>query len=189
MTKILIDIFKAIWPFLKESWFQGDSLHVWLNKHKVAVAWLGLLLTLSISDLFLIQELSNQRIANYNTLQRNQRLSSENGLLKKDIDILKRDLFQANVKATQLDECIQINTSTQNWINRCGFTNNFSVDSCPVPKIIIQQSARRNTDTSKRSRRNPPKSTTVIPDPPPEKKKETFRERMRRIFGKSGDRS
>ena len=176
MQKIFIELIKAIWPFLRESWFQGDSVIVWVRKHKVIMTWLILIIVLSISDLILIRELSTEKLNHQLTRTSLATLQNENKLLKQQLN-------EEKLKSSKLAVCENNLSEVNVWLESCSLIESFDTRTCPAPKTIVEYKYIQH------------KSTRPSPKPQSrnnqseEKPKETFREKLKRIFGRGENRS
>lgn len=185
MDKIFINLIKAIWPFLRESWFQGDSLGTWIRKHKVIVTWLVLVITLCISDLVLLRELSTLKLSYHD-------LSGRHTVVKHENTLLKKQLMEEKKRSKELESYQLQANHMATWLEHCSFTGSYTTNTCPAPVIEYvttpcKQQTCKPRATAKPKPRKPNNSQLPLPpEEPEEKPKETFRQKMKRIFSGKG---
>lgn len=183
MYKLLFQLIQAVWPYLKESWLQGQDLKDWVKHNKMSVVWLTIVLTMTIAILTLTAELTDYRAAyakQGESLKYSQThvvsLVERNRLL--EADAVKYMTINSDYDALKKDH-----EELVAWSNAClALQAEYHNKPCPartVTKTVVHTvPVLAKTPHPLRGTRQ---TTRVSTDP---SKQETFRDKVKRILGK-----
>lgn len=177
MIKLILELFQALWPFLKESWFQGEAFTVWVKRNKLSVLWLFIMFVMVIAVITLVSELRDYHKAySAQTAQLNVAQKKVEELNKKYV--LLKDIHQEYLILDGQNKELQTKyDDISNWVRMCGLEKTtYEGMSCPASKTVIRQSPARVT--------KPPVSRYTVPrKPSPQVPRESLRDKIKRVFG------
>lgn len=187
-------IIKAVWPYLRESLFEGGTVRQWMRKYKWTLIWFGLVFVLFMINFFMFDQYVKLQVERNNLLQDNHELYEKYTVGRKALAIKALDEFKAleKVKTLQveLDTAVEQLAETnakleehRGWERSCSLSVT-AIEAgratCPVRSAPrpIAPAPRRPTKTTR------PKPTPTVEQPAPENPpKPSLAERLRKIFG------
>ncbi len=183
--ELLLTVAKSLWPFLKESMFEGLSFGEWVKRNKSACIWLTMMIVMLLISINMGVRVTRlgTHIGELNTMA--GKLTKERDALKVKYDTqlteiikLKQDLHTLQEAREEQDARVQL---YQQWMENCGIDHEYEGEgfpACPTKKVYIKRTVTKYRD------RPAPEPPPVVA-PPPVERKPTFRERLRSIFGGS----
>lgn len=192
MFEAAVAILKAIWPYLRESLFEGGTVLQWIRKYKAILIWLGLVFTLFMINSYMFDQYVNLQIERNNLVTNYNRLYTKYHHTVNRITVQNKQMMtlgaqlesmraELEAKKTELAEVQADLDAHRRWERNCGL-NTSGIESggasCPVAKP-----PRIGPGPGKKPPNNKPKPPQTVPQPEPVVKKPTFAEKLKRIFG------
>ncbi len=175
MIKLVLELFQAIWPFLKESWFQGEAVHVWVKRNRMSVLWLTIMFIMVVAVFTLVSELRDYRVAfEVQTKELTESRTQLHVLQDRNKELENQKLAFQTLQ-TEHAALVEKHEVLMEWLSNCDISPVQQAGlACPAPKVITRTVTRPVYRSVYRHTVNPKE---VKPRP------ETFREKMKRIFG------
>ena len=181
--ELIVTILKSLWPFLKESMFEGLTFGEWIKRNKAACMWLAMLIIMLLISINMGTRII--RLSAHIT-----ELNTKSAKLVKERDGLKARSDQYSVELTKLKQDLQALQEAREeqdariqlyveWMENCGINHEYEGEgfpACPTKKVIIKRTVTKYRD-------RPTPAPPPVVEPPPPERKPTFRERLRSIFG------
>ena len=176
MYSFIVELLKALLPFLKENVLQGQSVKAWVLKNKAATAWLVIHLTMTGLFITLAVILSQQTQlnrqldwTNKQIIQQLERARERNRAVTEELVALEH---VHNNLIAERDEAIRKADAMHAGLSICGVT------ITPTGTVMCPRA------TPPRRPRPPKRLPEALPPPQREEVKPTLRERLRNIFHK-----
>lgn len=194
MLDTIVAIIKAIWPYLRESFFEGKPLGVWLRKYRWTISWLGLVIILVLTVFYMFdQNIALQIEANNANkkavvMEKNYKIylkawevrKAKSDAFEKELQETKEELATSQENLTDKEEEL---SRHRDWARMCGLDpKNIGAGTAACP---VRVTVRHGSPSSGRRANPRPKTTPKPPTQEPEKEEAspTLRERLKRLFG------